>query len=431
MNIKMAEEYLNPTNIKVVGVGGGGCNAVNRMIEKGFSKVEFIALNTDIQALASNKAETKIQIGAKITKGLGAGANPDVGEKAALESKDTIVEALKNSNMVFITAGMGGGTGTGAAPMVAKIAKEMNILTVAVVTKPFDFEGTLRFKKAQEGIAQLEKTVDSLIIIPNQKLIDVMDDNFTLMDSFSKVDDILRQGIQGIAEIIKTPGLINVDFADVQAIMQGAGTSIMGIGLGAGKDRAMDAVEKAVLNPLLEMKINGAKGILVNVSGGNNLTIAEYNKILTYITKNAHPDANIIAGALIDEKLQDHISVTLIATNFTHLDQPKSFSKGVQQETVTIEPTLLSAPSSNFSKSKDESFHKRAAAKVEEKEQKILKNPSSYINFSDSKDSLFGISDFYGKEEMHKIFEEDFSSKIEDLETPSFLRKNGGFSLDS
>lgn len=431
MNIKMAEEYLNPTNIKVVGVGGGGCNAVNRMIEKGFSKVEFIALNTDIQALASNKAETKIQIGAKITKGLGAGANPDVGEKAALESKDTIVEALKNSNMVFITAGMGGGTGTGAAPIVAKIAKEMNILTVAVVTKPFDFEGTLRLKKAQEGISQLEKTVDSLIIIPNQKLIDVMDDNFTLIDSFSKVDDILRQGIQGIAEIINTPGLINVDFADVQAIMQGAGTSIMGIGLGAGKDRAMDAVEKAVLNPLLEMKINGAKGILVNVSGGNNLTIAEYNKILTYITKNAHPDANIIAGALIDEKLKDHISVTLIATNFSHLDHPKTSSKGVQQESAVVEPTLLSVPPSNFSKPKEESLNKRAAAKVEEKEEKILKTASSYINFSDSKDSLFGISDFYGKEEMHKIFEEDFSSKIEDLETPSFLRKNGGFSLDS
>ncbi len=409
MNIKMAEDFLNPTNIKVVGVGGGGCNAINRMIEKGFTSVEFIALNTDVQALNSNQANVKIQIGAQLTKGLGAGANPEVGEKAALESKDTIKEALKDAHMVFITAGMGGGTGTGASSVVAQIAKEMGILTVAIVTKPFQFEGKRRMTQANEGIKTLEKNVDSLLVIPNQRLIDIVDENVALMDSFSMVDDILRQGIQGIAEIINKSGIINVDFADVKAIIDGSGTALMGVGIGVGKDRATDAIQGALNNPLLDISINGAKGILVNVCGGKDLSLTEYNKIVADITQKAHPDADIIAGTMVDEKLEDKISVTLIATRFEEIN-----------DTVITEAFLGKAPEVK----EEEQIVQALEKEIDNSNNKpnIVKKDSSFDHFDNS--GLFPENTtLFGKDEFKVMFDddEDSFSSLDDLDVPAFI----------
>ncbi len=302
--------------IKVVGVGGAGNNAVNRMVEAGIKNVEFIAVNTDKQALLCSKAGSKIQIGEKITRGLGAGANPDIGTQAAEESKAEIAEALKGADMVFVTAGMGGGTGTGAAPIVANVAKEMEILTVGVVTKPFTFEGKKRLAQAERGINALKKEVDSLVVIPNDKLLQIIDRKTSMIEAFRMADDVLRQGVQGISDIITDIGEINLDFADVRTIMSNRGIAHMGIGSASGENRAEDAAKQAIQSPLLETSIEGAKGIIMNVTGGNDVGLQEVNTAAELIQRSADPEAEIIFGVVIDESLGDEIQITVIATGF-------------------------------------------------------------------------------------------------------------------
>ena len=302
--------------IKVVGVGGAGNNAVNRMVEAGIKNVEFIAVNTDKQALLCSKAGSKIQIGEKITRGLGAGANPDIGTQAAEESKAEIAEALKGADMVFVTAGMGGGTGTGAAPIVANVAKEMEILTVGVVTKPFTFEGKKRLAQAERGISALKKEVDSLVVIPNDKLLQIIDRKTSMIEAFRMADDVLRQGVQGISDIITDIGEINLDFADVRTIMSNRGIAHMGIGSASGENRAEDAAKQAIQSPLLETSIEGAKGIIMNVTGGNDVGLQEVNTAAELIQRSADPEAEIIFGVVIDESLGDEIQITVIATGF-------------------------------------------------------------------------------------------------------------------
>lgn len=309
-------EQENAAIIKVVGVGGGGCNAVNRMVDAGLKGVSFIAINTDRQALAKCKAEIKIQIGEKVSGGRGAGANPEIGQRAAEESIEEITSYLQDADMVFITAGMGGGTGTGAAPVVAKAALDCGALTVAVVTKPFSFEGKMRWNRASKGIQYLRNFVDSLVIIPNDKLIDASEKNTSMLEAFAMADDVLRRGVQGISDLITEYGLVNVDFADVKTVMEGRGIAHMGVGNGEGEDRIEQAVKNAVESPLLETSISGAKSILLYVSGGYDMGMIDISTIAERIQEEAHPDANIIFGATISEDMQDKISVTLIATDF-------------------------------------------------------------------------------------------------------------------
>ncbi len=303
--------------IKVVGIGGGGSNAVNSMIiNNQINGVDFISVNTDAQALLLSQAQNKIQIGENLTRGLGAGGSPDIGRQAAEESREKIAEYLRDSDMVFLTCGEGGGTGTGATPVFAEIAKELGALTVAVVTKPFHFEGTRRMVSAEEGIANLKDKVDTLIVIPNQRLLEVIDKKMTLVEAFRVTDSVLGQGVQGISDLITMPGLINVDFADVRTIMTNAGSALMGIGTGVGENRAATAARTAVASPLLETTIEGAKGVLFNIIGGNDLTMAEVDEAAKLISSAVDPDANIIFGAIIDEKLVDQIKITVIATGF-------------------------------------------------------------------------------------------------------------------
>ncbi len=303
--------------IKVVGIGGGGSNAVNSMIlNNQINGVDFISVNTDAQALLLSQAQSKIQIGDNLTRGLGAGGNPDIGRQAAEESREKIAEHLRDSDMVFLTCGEGGGTGTGATPVFAEIAKEVGALTVAVVTKPFHFEGTRRMVSAEEGIANLKDKVDTLIVIPNQRLLEVIDKKMTLVEAFRVTDSVLGQGVQGISDLITMPGLINVDFADVRAIMTNAGSALMGIGTGVGENRAATAARTAIASPLLETTIEGAKGVLFNIIGGNDLTMAEVDEAAKLISSAVDPDANIIFGAIIDEKLVDQIKITVVATGF-------------------------------------------------------------------------------------------------------------------
>lgn len=304
--------------IKVIGVGGGGNNAVNRMITGGLQGVEFLAVNTDAQALLLSQAPNRIQIGGKLTKGLGAGANPEIGEKAAQESRDELIKALKGADMVFVTAGMGGGTGTGAAPIVAECAKEVGALTVGVVTKPFAFEGRRRQSQAEQGIAKLKEKVDTLITIPNDRLMQVVSKNTPIVEAFRIADDVLRQGVQGISDLIAVPGLINLDFADVKTIMLEQGSALMGIGTGTGDNRAMMAAEAAIRSPLLETSIEGAKGVLLNITGGSSLGLHEVNEAAEVISRAADPEANIIFGAVINEKFTDEVRITVIATGFDH-----------------------------------------------------------------------------------------------------------------
>lgn len=302
--------------IKVIGAGGGGNNAVNRMVEAQLQGVEFIAVNTDKQALHTSKAEYKIQIGEKLTRGLGAGANPEVGKKAAEESKDEIIKVLQGADMVFVTAGMGGGTGTGAAPVIAQLAKEMGILTVGVVTKPFVFEGKVRMKNAENGIAELKSKVDTLITIPNDRLLQIVQKNTSMLDAFSMADDVLKQGIQSISDLIAVPGLINLDFADVTSVMKEQGLAHMGIGNATGENRAIEAAREAIQSPLLETSIRGAKGVLLNITGGSNLGLLEINEASTLVQESCDPEANIIFGASIREDLGEEIKITVIATGF-------------------------------------------------------------------------------------------------------------------
>ena len=311
------DEQTPPTDIKVIGVGGGGGNAINRMIESGLKKVTFVALNTDVQALQRSNAQMRIPIGKELTGGLGAGGIPEMGQKAAEESKDEIRDILEGTDMVFITAGMGGGTGTGAAPVVAELAKGMNILTVAVVTTPFAFEGRKKLQFANEGIDRLRKNVDTLILIPNQYLLKVAENNTPIKQAFLMADDVLRQGVQGISELITEPGEINIDFADVRTVMKGKGDAIMGIGLGEGANRAVDAARQAISNPLLEnAKIDGAKSVLVNLTASDGLTLQEYQDVVEMITENCDQDALIIAGQAYNPDLGDKVKVTVVATGF-------------------------------------------------------------------------------------------------------------------
>ena len=307
----------NVANIKVMGVGGGGCNAVNRMIESQISGIEFWAINTDAQALDKAAAEQKLQIGHKITRGLGAGGNPAIGQKAAEESRDEIAHALENTDLVFITAGMGGGTGTGAAPIAAEVAKEMGCLTVGVVTRPFSFEGRRRTNQAEDGINALRSRVDTLIVIPNNQLLTVISPETPVQQAFQIADDVLRQGVQGISDIITIPGLINVDFADVRAIMADAGSALMGIGVASGKSRAREAAVAAVSSPLLESSIHGARGVVLNITGGYDLTLHEVNAAADSVYEVVDQDANIIFGAVIDDSMDGEIRITVIATGFT------------------------------------------------------------------------------------------------------------------
>ena len=310
--------------IKVIGVGGGGNNAVNRMIDYGLKSVDFLAINTDKQALARSQATQKIQIGEKLTKGLGAGANPEVGQKAAEESNEEIAQAIAGCDMVFVTAGMGGGTGTGAAPAVAAIAKEMGILTVGIVTKPFAFEGKQRMNRAEDGIAALKDSVDALVTIPNDRLLQVSNQHTTLTDAFKMADDVLRQGVQGISDLISGNGYINLDFNDVVTIMKNTGIAHMGVGRASGEKRADEAVKAAIHSPLLETSIDGARGVIINFTGGSDLSIFEINSAAEFVAEAADPNANIIFGATIDDSLQDEVVVTVIATGFEGLDKKSS-----------------------------------------------------------------------------------------------------------
>ncbi len=302
--------------IKVIGVGGGGCNAVNRMIESGVKGVEFIVANTDLQVLNVSKAEKKLQIGQDITNGLGAGANPEVGREAAVESKNEIVEALKGADMVFVTCGMGGGTGTGAAPVIAEIAQNLGALTVGIVTKPFRFEGKRRMEQAVLGIDELKKHVDTLIVIPNDKLRDIIDKSTPMVDAFKEVDNVLHRGVQSISDLIAVSGLVNLDFADVKAVMEKRGNALIGIGLGVGENRAIEAAKQAVSSPLLETSISGATDAIINVTGGNSLTLFEAEDAAEIVRQSANTDINIIFGAVINENLNDEVIVTVIATGF-------------------------------------------------------------------------------------------------------------------
>jgi len=332
------------TVIKVIGAGGGGSNAVNRMIEAGLRNVEFIVANTDLQALGRSEADVKLGLGSKVTHGLGAGGKPEVGEKAAIEDKAAIAEALKGADMVFITAGMGGGTGTGSAPVIAEVARELGALTVAVVTKPFDFEGKVKMRLAEEGIEKLRLAVDTLIVIPNQHLLKVVEKRTPIREAFKLADDVLRQGVQGISDLITVAGDINIDFADVSTVMSGQGDALMGIGNARGDNRAVEAAEKAVSNPLLEdARIDGARNILINVTGGESFTLNEYEEIVGIITRNADPDALVIAGIVNDPDAQDEVSVTVIATGFDRSIKPKAPSAPVRKEAAREIDDFLSA----------------------------------------------------------------------------------------
>lgn len=314
--IDIETDNINEAIIKVIGVGGGGNNAVNRMIREEVRGVEFISINTDKQALLSSMAENQIQIGEKLTRGLGAGAKPEIGKKAAEESREQIVSLLEGTDMVFVTAGMGGGTGTGAAPIVAKLAKEMGILTVGVVTKPFGFEGKVRMKNAEEGIKDLKANVDTLVTIPNDRLLQIVEKNTSMVDAFSIADNVLKQGIQSISDLIKVEGLINLDFADVTSVMRDKGLAHMGIGSANGENRAIEAAKAAIQSPLLETSIKGAKAVLLNVAGGTSLTLFEANSASILVTESCDPEANIIFGASIREELGEDVVITVIATGF-------------------------------------------------------------------------------------------------------------------
>ena len=340
--LEVTPEITPVANIKVLGVGGGGGNAANRMIKAGLKGIEFIAINTDAQALYHSEAPTKINIGKATTRGLGAGSNPDLGRQAAEESIDEVKDAIEGSDMIFITCGLGGGTGTGGAPVIANVAKEMGILTVAVVTRPFSFEGQRRRNQSDEGLENLKNKVDTLITIPNDKILSIIDKKTPLNDAFQVVDDVLRQGVQGIADLITVHGMINVDFADVKAVMENAGSALMGIGYGTGESRATEAAKAAVESPLLELSIDGAKGVLFNITGGNDLSMFEVDEAARVITEAADPEANIIFGAVINDSYTGEIKITVVATGFDYhqsegsVVRPKSAFSSTPREEMPI-----------------------------------------------------------------------------------------------
>lgn len=339
----MNQNYL--AVIKVVGVGGGGVNAVNRMIELGLRGVEFVAINTDAQALLMSDADVKLDVGREITRGLGAGADPEVGRRSAEDHAEEIEEALTGADMVFVTAGEGGGTGTGGAPIVARIAKSIGALTIGVVTKPFAFEGRRRAQQAEDGVARLKEEVDTLIVVPNERLLEISDRGISMLEAFSTADQVLLAGVQGITDLITTPGLINLDFADVKSVMQSAGSALMGIGSARGADRAIKAAELAVASPLLEASIDGARGVLLSIQGGSNLGIFEINDAARLVQESVHPEANIIFGAVIDDTLGDEVRVTVIAAGFDGGEPaPKAFVDSRRSTYIDADATAASAP---------------------------------------------------------------------------------------
>ena len=385
MAFVLDEEMQNVTNIKVIGVGGGGGNAVNRMVDMGVKNVEFIAVNTDEHVLRLSKASQKVQIGEKLTKGKGAGSKPDIGKSAAEESNDEIAALLKDTDMVFVTAGMGGGTGTGAAPKVAGIAKEMGILTVGVVTKPFLFEGKKRMSNAEMGIAELKKHVDTLVIIPNNKLLSIIDKKTTMVEAFRKADEILRQGVSGITDLISSPGIINLDFADVRTIMSDKGIAHMGIGVGTGENKAEMAAKTAISSPLLETTIAGAKYVLINIAGDSNLGLLEAGEAASIISEAIDPDAEIIFGTTLNEELDDKVIVTVIATGLDANNTASEPAKKPEAKPVAEEPKKEEAPA-------------QPASKDETKPAEETKDTVSYIDNNGEKVEL-------------------------DIDIPSFLRR--------
>ena len=353
MALELEMELNNFASIKVIGVGGAGTNAVNRMVEANLKGVDFIAVNTDKQALNLSKAGTKVQIGEKITKGLGAGAKPEIGMQAAEESREEIANLVKGSDLVFITCGMGGGTGTGAAPVIAGIARDMGILTIGVVSKPFLFEGKQRMRNAEAGIENLKANVDTLVVVPNDRLLQVVTKGTTITEAFRQADDTLRQGIQGISDLIAVPALINLDFADVRTVMQSGGLAHMGIGVGKGENRMVDAAKQAIQSPMLETSINGAHAVLINITGGSETSILEVNEAATLIMEAADPDANIIFGAGIDENLEDQVTITVIATSFDGVKAAPARRPSVRPAAVTGDAAAAPAPAAKPAEKKD------------------------------------------------------------------------------
>jgi cell division protein FtsZ len=364
---EIEEEVVNPTKIKVIGVGGGGSNTVSRMYERNLKGIDFIIVNTDLQALNSSNVPTKIQIGAKLTKGLGAGSDPEIGQKAAIEDRAVILNYLDGADMIFITAGMGGGTGTGASPIIADIAKEVGALTVAVVTKPFLFEGQKRIQQAEEGLKELLERVDTLITIPNQRLISIIEKDTTILDAFKIADEVLGQGIQGISDLITVPGLINLDFADIKTVMSSRGKALMGMGKGSGENRAIEAAQQAISSPLLEeTSIDGAKGIIINITGGMNLRLQEVDEAATLIHERAAPDAHIIFGAVTDVSMEDEIRITVIAAGFGDGEKREEKEERPFVKTIDFESFRQERPSPK--KERKEGF---VASEEEEKPRNI------------------------------------------------------------
>jgi len=418
LRICFNEEARNDARIKVIGVGGGGNNAVNRMIDSGMEHIEFIVANTDLQALRMSRAATKIQLGVKLTNGLGAGANPEIGRKAALEDSDKIIEVLEGADMVFVTAGLGGGTGTGAAPIIASLASEMGALTVAVVTKPFAFEGKRRMQQAERGISELMESVDTTIVIPNEKLLAVAE-NAGFFESFRIADDILRQGVQGISDIITIPGIINRDFADVKAIMAGMGYAVMGTATASGEHRTVEAAQRAIASPLLEAgAIDGARGILINITGSNSLKLAEVQQACTIIQGAAHEDANIIFGAVLDEKMKDAVKITVIATGFREAEMRRP------RHQESYDPVIISREvSRQVSRQRDHFDEPEAVAEPEPvfvPEPSFEPNPAAVALQESAPVSASHGAEVISLDEMRSAAP---SYQVEDLDVPAFLRK--------
>jgi len=400
----------NFATIKVVGVGGGGGNAINRMIEEGLGGVEFISINTDAQALLLSKAKTRVRVGDKLTRGLGAGGNPEIGRKAAEESADELYEVLRGADMVFITCGMGGGTGTGGAPIVAQVAKELGALTIGVVTKPFTFEGSRRIQSAEAGIEALKSQVDTLIVIPNDRLLQIVDKRASLQQAFGMADDVLRQGIQGISELITVPGLINLDFADVRTIMAEGGAALMAVGRANGEDRARKAAEAAVSSDLLDVTIDGARGILFNVTGGPNMSLFEVNEAAALIKETAHPDVNLIFGAVVDENMGDEIRITVIATGFEQTHVPTRRPAAGARERVPVSQPKTVASSAPAPRPVVRPAQPETPAPAPEDRAEASVTPPAQPQ----------------PQPVRRV-EEEFTSRVydtDDLDIPAFLRRN-------
>jgi cell division protein FtsZ len=434
IRISFNEEPLNDAKIKVIGVGGGGGNAVNRMIDAGVEGIEFIVANTDLQALRMSRAPVKLQLGVKLTNGLGAGANPEVGRKAALEDSDKIIEALEGADMVFVTTGLGGGTGTGAAPIIASLASEMGALTVAVVTKPFSFEGKRRMTQAEKGIAELMESVDTTIVIPNEKLLAVAQDA-GFFESFRVADDILRQGVQGISDIITIPGIINRDFADVKTIMAGMGYAVMGTATASGANRTNEAAQRAIASPLLEAgAIDGARGILINITGSASLKLAEVQQACTIIQSAAHEDANIIFGAVMDEKMKDSVKITVIATGFREVSRGHQRTAESHHSFATSHDNAMGFSNASYSHMDfpDPVGRETAPASFPEPFPESMTNPVMKDSSEESRSAMgesspvaavHAGSEVISLDTMRSAIVANFEQ--DDLDVPAFLRKRG------